>query len=58
MKGIVGNIVNIVGTALFLGLILRYNKEAVAFVQQSGSTSVSLYKAVSLQDIGSSQRNG
>jgi hypothetical protein len=44
-------VVNIVGTALLLGLLLRYSGEVVKLVQAGGSEFKDIYATVSLQNV-------
>jgi hypothetical protein len=44
-------IIDIVGAALILGLILRWGPEAAALIGALGSQTTTFFKAVSLQDI-------
>jgi len=46
-------IVNIIGTALVLGLLLRWGPEAARLIGATGAATSELFRAVSLQGIRS-----
>lgn len=50
MNETVERFLNIVAVALVLGLLLRYWQPATELIAQSGSTFVSGFRAISLQD--------
>lgn len=55
MSNNIENIVNIVGVALVLGLVLRYASETTKLITASGDTIGKLYQTVSLQNVTQSQ---
>jgi hypothetical protein len=55
VSGTVGRVVDIVGVALVLGLLLRWGPQAAQLIGATGEQLNSFYKTVSLQGIASPQ---
>lgn len=53
MSADTGRIIDLIGAALILGIILRWGGDFSNVVTSIGNTSVNFYKAVSLQGISS-----